>query len=298
MTLSRSVLYLLLLIGSAGCAATSQANDPQLELQWLGGPTLLIRFNGKTLMTDPMLGDGEQAFWMADPNQPFDLAEGPQARFFKRYSPLPEVAQQQPDIVLLSHAHEDHFDQQAQQQLAKDRLIYLPLADQDKVRGYGFQQLQALEAGQQRQIRAGDGHITITAIPADHSAAADIQPILGQGLGYVLNFRHGDWQKTLYWSGDSLPTARVLDAVKQHLPLDIAVLNMGAVGTPGPLGLISMNAEQAVRMSQALNATRVLPIHHSTFDLYLEPVSRLQQLAEEHDIAVDIISAGSSLLYR
>lgn len=285
------------LLFSLIACSTAWGQSPQLKIQWLGGPTAVITFNGMTLMTDPMLGSGDQAFWMDDPNQPFDLQQGPSGRYFKRYSPLPAVNIKQVDAVLLSHAHEDHFDQQAQQQLIKTLPIYLPDADTDKVREYGFKQLQPMKAGEQKLFKAGSGSITLTAIPADHSANPAMEPVLGQGLGYMMTFRQGAWSKNLYWSGDSLPTARVINALENHPVIDIALLNMGAVGTPGPLGLISMDSRQAIAMSKTIQAKKVVPIHHSTFDLYLEPIGHFVQLAERHNIAMDVISEGSTLLY-
>ncbi len=285
-------LLLTLLLSTSAWGQT-----PKLSIQWLGGPTAIIHFNGVSLITDPMLGTGERAFWMADPNENFDLQQGPNERFFKRLTQLPPVDISRLDAVLLSHAHEDHFDQQAQQVLAKTVPIYLPATDAKKVASYGFQTLLPLKAGDNKHIQAKQGSITIIAIPADHSANPKLEPLLGQGLGYVMVFRQGDWSKTLYWSGDSLPTSKVIQALEQQPDIDIALLNMGAVGTPGPLGLISMDAQQALIMSKAIKAKKIIPIHHSTFDLYLEPISDFLVLAEQQGISVDVISEGSALTY-
>ncbi|MGC9403289.1 hypothetical protein [Vibrio genomosp. F10] len=41
-----------------------------------------------------------------------------------------------------------------------------------------------------------------------------------------------------------------------------------------------------------------MPIHHSTYALYLEPISVLVDKAQVHDVAVDAIAEGSWISYR
>ena len=50
-------------------------------------------------------------------------------------------------------------------------------------------------------------------------------------------------------------------------------------------------------MNKAIKAKKIIPIHHSTFDLYLEPISEFLVLAEQHGISVDAISEGATLTY-
>ena len=60
----RSVKYILstvsltLLLSSSVTVAAEDKSE--LSLQWLGGPTMLIKFGPLQLLTDPMLGEGER----------------------------------------------------------------------------------------------------------------------------------------------------------------------------------------------------------------------------------------------
>ena len=65
-----STVSLSLLLTSS--VTMAQETQPKLSLQWLGGPTVLIKFGPLQLLTDPMLGEGEKAYQMGDPNQMFD----------------------------------------------------------------------------------------------------------------------------------------------------------------------------------------------------------------------------------
>jgi len=293
----RSINSLSLILVSLACTPL-QAATPEIEMRWLGGPSLLIKFNDLTLLTDPMLGQGDEAFIMADPNEMFDLTKGPNVKSHKRLTNLPDINLEEVDMVLLSHAHEDHLDQAAQKQLNKDMPVLLPKQDHKKVHEYGFKQLLTLEPGDKQVYQAGEGTVSITAVPADHSENTNLLPILGHGLGYFIEFEQAQWQHTVYWTGDSMPTSNVINFVKTLGDIDVFIPNMGRVGTTGPLGQISLGAKEAIQMASQLKADKILPIHHSTYELYLEPISELAKLAEQSNMPLDLISEGSTLVYK
>jgi L-ascorbate metabolism protein UlaG (beta-lactamase superfamily) len=274
------------------------ANAADINIQWLGGPSMLIEFNGMQIITDPMLGEGDHAFEMADPNEMFDLKKGPAIRFHRRLTALPEIDLASLDLVLLSHAHEDHFDQKAQATLAKSLPFILPIEDVNKVQKAGFTQLNALQEGQTKMYSVGQGQIHITAIPADHTDNKKLEPLLGHGLGYLIKFIEGKQEFTLYWTGDTLATPSVINAVQALGEIDLLIPNMGRVGTTGPLGKISMGASDVVMLANTLNVKKVFPIHHTSYELYLEPISELSRLANNQTWGLDILPEGSRLSFK
>ena len=304
-----TALCLSLLLGAADLLAaesgTGQADTvsspPQVSITWLGGPTMLLEFNGFRLLTDPMLGSGEHAFIMGDPNEPFDLKHGPNIKEHARLTALPETDLSQLDLLLLSHAHEDHFDQQAQSQLDKGLSLLVPEHDLGALRAKGFTAVQSLAWQQSLEYQAGAGHIRITAVAAHHSADPAMDALLGAGNGYWLEFSQGNWSKRLYWTGDTMPVSDVLTQVQtliqQRGPLDILVPHLGRVGTPGPLGQISMGASDVVDMARALQPAHLLPIHHSSYALYLEPISVLTEASTGEDYQLDVTGEGVALHY-
>ncbi len=273
------------------------AKAAEVNIQWLGGPSMLIEFNGMQILTDPMLGEGDRAFTMADPNEMFDLKKGPSIRFHRRLTALPHIDLTSLDLILLSHAHEDHFDQKAQSTLTKSLPFILPIDDVKKVKEAGFTRLNALQTGETKTYTAGQGQIHITAIPADHTDNKALEPLLGHGLGYLIKFIEGKQQFTLYWTGDSLATPGVMNTVKALGEIDLLVPNMGRVGTTGPLGKISMGASDVITLANTLKVKKVFPIHHSSYELYLEPISELSRLARNQTWGLDILSEGSTLSY-
>lgn len=289
--------YLWVLCALVLCFYAQAENEHNVELTWIGGPSLMIEFEGMKILTDPMLGEGDEAFQMADPNEMFDLERGPNVRFHKRLTPLPQVDLSSIDLVLLSHAHEDHFDQKAQQLLNKQLPVVLPIDDEKKVMQMGFKNLSPLAIGARRVYKAGKGEIRLFAVRADHTDNKALEPLLGHGLGYILEFEKHEDVIRMYWSGDSLPTPRVLKELKQYGDIDVLIPNMGRVGTTGPLGKISMGAEDVVFLAQVLNVEHVLPIHHSSYELYLEPISEFLKLSENKGWVLKLISEGEAAQY-
>lgn len=278
-------------------AATTTNASQTVAISWLGGATMLIDFDGHRILTDPTLGEGEQAYFMADPNEMFDLTKGPNARHHARTTPFPGLDVSSVDLMMISHMHEDHFDQMAEKSLPKSLRTIIPTNDTENLAGKGFNNQLIMDWGQSTTITTKNGKITITALPADHSPNPQINAILGKGNGYWLTFEIDDWRKDIYWTGDSFPTDTVMTAVKSHGTPDILIPHMGAVGTTGPLGQISMGAEQVLQMAEALGQPNILPIHHSTYPLYLEPVSRLIEQTDFAQTRIDLIAEGSTIAY-
>ncbi len=282
-------------LGSLCLAPHSYASA--VNIQWLGGPTMLIKFGSISLLTDPMLGEGEAAYRMGDPNEAFDLAKGPRVKDHKRLTALPALKLAQLDAVVISHSHEDHFDQAARTLLSGKRPVIVPPADNSLVKGLGFTAPQPLAWGQQWRYQEGEYQVVITALPAYHSASAQVAPLLGEGNGYWFEFIQGDARTSLYWMGDTFLTEPLKEWLAARPAPDILVPHVGRVGTTGPLGQISMGAAEVIEAIQFVQPAYTLPIHHSTYELYLEPISTLLTSAEVSGVSVDLPAVGSWMHY-
>lgn len=295
--LQAALLCLAASFMSFSAQAVEGVQTPGVEITWLGGATMVMEFNGFRIVTDPVLGEGKHAFTMGDPNEMFDLAKGPNIRNFERFTALPEVDTASLDLLLLSHAHEDHFDQAAQKKLPKNMTTILPPADGEKLKQIGFNRIAPLDWGNSKTFDAHPGTITITVVQAHHSPHSKMDKILGRGNGYWIEFAQGDWQRTIYWTGDTFATKGVVKNIQSIGKPDILIPHLGAVGTTGPLGQISMGAADVVAFAKKISPRKILPIHHSTFPLYLEPVSKLVRQGNENGLSLDLPSVGTIVRY-
>ncbi|MCJ8340874.1 MAG: MBL fold metallo-hydrolase [Pseudomonadales bacterium] len=283
---------LSLLITSS--VTVAQETQSKLSLQWLGGPTVLIKFGPLQLLTDAMLGEGEQAYQMGDPNQMFDLAKGPDVIDHKRLTALPYLNINDIDLSILSHTHEDHFDQSAQKLLDRQLPFIVPTGATGQLTAQGFTNIRELDWGQQWQLSENGYSIEITALPASHSTDKDINALLGRGNGYWFTFSHASWEKSLYWTGDSFAVPELLDSLNAFPAPDIMLPHLGRVGTSGPLGQISMGAEEVLDLMAVIKPELTIPIHHSTYQLYLEPIQVL--MARQSTVAekLQLLSSGET----
>jgi L-ascorbate metabolism protein UlaG (beta-lactamase superfamily) len=106
-----------------------------MKLQLIRNATMRITYGGVTLLTDPMLSavGGIESFAGVAPNPTIKL-------------PLPmEKILSGIDAVLVSHVHQDHFDQTAFDALSKTIPLYCQPCDETRFRVAGFQQAYPVE---------------------------------------------------------------------------------------------------------------------------------------------------------
>lgn len=259
------------------------ATEP-VRAAWAGGPTLLIRFGPISILTDPVLGEGPEAFRIFDPNTA--TPDAAQARL----SPLPALAFDRADLVLVSHDHEDHLDRTAVARLGSRIPFVVPAAQESRIRARGVARISALGPGSSHRLSRNGYTVTITAVAGRHSERPELLGVLGEVNGYWLEFRHRRYRRTIYWTGDSFPPA---DGLPNGLAApDLFVPHLGGVGAGGRFGHVSMGAEHALRFARIVRPRSILPIHHSTFSLYREPIAVFLAAADGAGIRVERIGEG------
>ncbi|MGC9368017.1 MAG: MBL fold metallo-hydrolase [Paracoccaceae bacterium] len=255
--------------------ARARAPAAALALRWLGGATMELDIDGLRILTDPCFGEGKEAFEMGDPNEMFDLSKGPNVKRHERLTPFPGLGHAGYDVVLLSHAHEDHFDQEAQAWLGGNGPLLCPAHDRGALQAKGFA-AQALAHGATRAFVAESAKVSITAAPAVHSLNAAVSDMLGLGNGYWIEVEKAGRTTRVYWAGDTFMTDPVAAFLSARPAADLVIPHLGAVGVNGALGQLSMNGAQAVEFVARSGAARALPVHHSTYALYQEGIDAMQ----------------------
>lgn len=247
------------------------------HLQWLGGPTALLDHGGFQVITDPMLGPrGPGAFVL--PHHP---STGAANAAIARYTAGATAALDQLDAILVSHTHADHVDARAVQVLPKGLPLVVAAAGAAAMRAAGFTDVRPLDWGDSVTLRKPGVELRVTAVPAHHAHDPALEAELGRGNGYVLEWNDARGSYRVYWTGDSVVTDDMTAIASRFGALDLFLPHLGGVGGDGERGLRTMTAEEAVSAIAALQPRLVIPIHHTTFSHYREPIAAFEQRTAE-----------------
>jgi L-ascorbate metabolism protein UlaG (beta-lactamase superfamily) len=232
--------------------------DRGVHAAWLGHSTVLLNIDGFRILTDPVFSTR------------IGLSFGPLTLGIKRLvdAALPVADLPPIDLVLLSHAHMDHFDVPSLRRLENARTQVLTAwqtSDLLRVRRYG----------RVHELRWNDsvsiGPAKITAFEVDHWGARMRGDVYRGYNGYLIEtakFR-------IVFGGDTayIDTFKRLRNSKR---VDLAIMPIGAYD---PWIRVHCNPEQAWQMANEAGAEFVLPVHHQTFRLSreapLEPIERI-----------------------
>lgn len=231
--------------------------DQGLHAAWLGHSTVLLKIDGFTILTDPILA------------KRCGVRMGPVTVGLRRMiapamerKELPHI-----DLILLSHAHFDHFDLRTLRSLENAGTAVVTAArTSDLLRVRRYQSV--LEAGWGERVRVGP--LSILGIRVRHWGARLRSDTYRGFNGYLIeSSRH-----RVVFGGDTANTD-AFRVARSSKPVDLAILPIGAYN---PWIGSHCNPEQAWRMGFDCGAEHLLGIHHQTFRLsrepYFEPVER------------------------
>jgi L-ascorbate metabolism protein UlaG (beta-lactamase superfamily) len=229
-------------------------SDAQVTLAWLGHATVLINFFGITILTDPVLFPRIGV-------RVLGLTIGPKRLTAPALSfdELPKI-----DLVLLSHAHFDHLDLRTLQRFNASTKIITARATSDLLRGTRFSNVTELDWGQSKTLNASAGGIEITALPVKHWGARTQRDTHRGYNGYLIERN----RRRIIFAGDTAMTEN-FSRLRQHGQVDIAIMSIGAYN---PWVQSHSTPEQTVEMANAAGARFVVPVHHQTFRLSVEPL--------------------------
>jgi L-ascorbate metabolism protein UlaG (beta-lactamase superfamily) len=215
-----------------------------VNVQLIGGPTVIIEIGGLRLVTDPTF----------DP--PGDHPVGNRVLIKTSGPALNREDIGTIDAVLLSHdQHPDNLDN-----AGRELLKNVPAVLTTKVAAQRLVDVATVPLRPWRSTtlaRPDGGELNVTAVPAQHGPD-DTDDIVGPVLGFVLS---GSGLRTVYVSGDNA-SVHVVDQVRQHAgPIDIAILFLGAARTPLLDAYLTLGSVEAAKAAAILQARAVIPVH-------------------------------------
>jgi L-ascorbate metabolism protein UlaG (beta-lactamase superfamily) len=239
--------------------------DRGLHAAWLGHTTVLLKIEGVTILTDPVFSARA------------GISLGPVTLGLKRLvAPALSIKELPPiDVILLSHAHMDHFDLPSLRRLeGPNTTVVTASKTADLLRVDRYLAVHELKWGAGAQV----GGLQIRAFQVKHWGARMQRDTYRGYNGYTIEAgRH-----RVLFGGDTAMTTS-FRALKSSRGFDLALMPVGAYN---PWIHAHCTPEQAWQMAQDAGAEFFLPVHHQTFALsrepYFEPIERVQESAGAH----------------
>jgi L-ascorbate metabolism protein UlaG (beta-lactamase superfamily) len=251
----------------------NQWGDEALTVSWVGHATVLINFYGTTILTDPVLVKR-----LAPPYLGGQLNLG-----IRRITECPYKFEDLPpiDLVLLSHAHHDHWDIASLKFFDESTDAIISRETRDLIPKGHFGEVTELDWGESKRI----GELTVRAFKVQHWGYRAGKPKGARGYnGYVLSKRGAK----IVFFGDSAYHDRSLKRRPVNWvervgagPYDLCILPIGEYIYRHN----HMSPEEAWSIYKQLQGKKFLPIHWRTFKLsptpIQEPIERLRRAAQE-----------------
>jgi len=229
-------------------------SDARMTLAWLGHATVLLNFYGVTILTDPAL------FPRIGIRLP-GFTIGPKRLTAPALTvhELPKI-----DIVLLSHAHFDHFDLRTLHRFDNSTKVVTAPRTKDLLRWTRLRDVTELRWGERTSIKTSAGNIDVVAFRVKHWGTRVQRDEYRGYNGYVLE-REG---RRIVFGGDTAMTDSFAE-LREKGRVDLAIMSIGCYN---PWIRTHCNPEQAVQMANDAGAQFIMPVHHQTFRLSFEPL--------------------------
>lgn len=263
-------------VSAQGHAVTSESSSKITQIR---NATLRIDYGGHRFLVDPMLAERQ-----ALPGFPGTVNSDEKNPMV--HLPLPVADIVDVDAVIVTHLHEDHWDQAARDALSKDLPIFAQNdTDAEVIRGQGFTDVRVLSESSEfegvRLIKTAGRHGT----EAHYEVLAEI---LGEVCGVV--FIHPD-EKTIYLAGDTIWNEDVAAVLSARTP-EVAILNAGYAMVQGVDEGIIMGTEDVLRVHQAAPETLLIASHMEAINHCVLTRSELQAFAADEGFSAKLLTPG------
>jgi L-ascorbate metabolism protein UlaG (beta-lactamase superfamily) len=256
-------------------------------LYFVGNATMVIRYGGFTLLTDPnFLRRGQRAY----------LGYGLSSRRVRdpaiSIDQLPEL-----DGVVLSHLHGDHWDKVARRELDRDLPIVTTTHASGRLHRQGFGHAHGIDRWQQHELTKRGRTLRVTAMPGRHAfglAGRLLPPVMGSMLEF--EGAGGSVDLRMYISGDTLMYDELKEIPRRYPDIDVGVVHLGGTSLFG-LGTVTMDARQGAEWTELAGCRRVVPIHYDDYTVFKSPLSDYEAEVRKRGLAggVHIVERGTTM---
>ena len=242
---------------------------------WVGHSTVMLNHQGITVLTDPQFSKRASPFSFWGPKRvtptPFNIDD------------LPKI-----DVVLISHNHYDHLDEESIRKLAQlqpNIKFLVPLGLAPLLRDWGVREVEELDWWQPVRL---DG-VEIQPTPVQHwSKRSFFDRNKTLWSGWMLR-----WEDfSFYFAGDTGYSDDFSRTAQRLGSPTLAAIPIGAYEPREFMKSAHLNPEEAVRAFRDLGAKYAFGIHWGTFKLTLEkmdePPVRLKAAIKKEGVSEDV----------
>jgi len=255
------------------------------SITWLGHATFLIRLNGMTILTDPFLTEFASPLWEFGPRRYVQAGIS--------LDNLPPI-----DIVIVSHNHLDHLDEETIESLqGKHNIhVFVPLGLKPFFIDRGYTNVEELDWNESFSY---DG-IELMALPAVHFS--------GRGSNDKNKTLWCSWSISsqsgkVFFSGDTSYSPTIFKTIgKEYGPYDLAIVSIGAYKTRKHGPASHLTPEDAVKVAMDTKSNVAVAMHWGTIELSdeppWEPPVRFKKAAQDNGIPSDqtwVMKIGETL---
>ncbi len=247
---------------------TPNLTTEKASITWIGHSTLLIRTGELTILTDPIFSERCSPVQFVGP---------------KRYVPPAVAISALPaiDVVVISHDHYDHLDENTIKRLGNQPLYLVPLGIGNILKSWGITHYAELDWWDEFLFNG----VRFTCTPAQHFSG---RSVFNRNKTLWASWLIKSSEQTIYFGGDSgyFPGFKAIGQYAGNI--DVAALPIGAYRPRWFMSPVHLDPREALQAFEDLQARNFVAIHWGTFKLSDEPLSEppglLQKTASKQNI--------------
>lgn len=230
----------------------------KLKFEHYRHATSIIEVNGKRILIDPLLAKKKSY-------PPIVLTRNPQRN---PLIDLPCNFQElfRVDGVVITHDHNDHFDELAKKRLPKDLPILCQPSDLDNFSKLGFTRLTTTC---KKKLWLG---LNVSSVLGSHGGGL-LKKKLGKSSAFMLEDTNGI---KIFISGDTLLTSKMISIISNFEPNYVIAYGGGA--RLKLAGQITMNNLDILKLSNLFQSTKIIAVHMDSINHCFDKRESLKKL--------------------